>query len=292
MDLLLRCIVGINDDERTQEQDVVVNITLYGDLSAAVRSDCIRDTVNYKAIKKRVIAMVERSEYFLVEALAGRIADICLGDARVERVRVKLEKPGALRFARSVGVEIIRDRRRADADTAAYVAVGSNIDPKDNIQRAMAALAERSRLTGVSTFYHTPALDRPDLPSYINGVVRVATPLSARELKDDILRVVEDELGRERVDDRHAPRTIDLDLILHGDRVYHEEGLHLPDPDIRERSFVAAPLLELDADLQLPDTAERLDALDVAQDLSEMEADDALTDKLRRLIDTSEAAAE
>lgn len=109
-DLLLRCIVGVFPEERRAKQDVMINITLYADLSAACRSDQLGDTVDYKTIKQAVIAEVESSECQLVEHLAERIANICLKDRRVQRVRVRLEKPGALRFARSVGVEIVRER--------------------------------------------------------------------------------------------------------------------------------------------------------------------------------------
>lgn len=109
-DLFLRTIVGINEEERRNRQDVLINITLFADTRAAGASDDIADAVNYRTIAKRVIAMVESSRFFLVEKLAAEIAAICLEDRRVERVRVRVEKPGALRFARSVGVEIERAR--------------------------------------------------------------------------------------------------------------------------------------------------------------------------------------
>ncbi|MCY3022975.1 MAG: dihydroneopterin aldolase [Planctomycetota bacterium] len=109
-DLLLRCIVGVYPEERRAKQDVVINLTLYADLSAACRSDRLEDTVDYRAIKKEVIADVETSECQLVEHLAERLARICLKPERVARVRVLVEKPGALRFARTVGVELVRER--------------------------------------------------------------------------------------------------------------------------------------------------------------------------------------
>ncbi len=110
-DLLLRCIVGINTEERTHKQDVVINIALYADLSRSAQSDSIEDTVNYKTIKNEVVAMVESSSSFLVERLAARIAEVCLRAPMVQAAWVKVEKPGALRFARSVGVELLRGRR-------------------------------------------------------------------------------------------------------------------------------------------------------------------------------------
>lgn len=109
-DLLLRCIIGINESERKNKQDVLINITMWADTRPAARSDGIDDAVNYRTVTKQIIEHVEASEYFLVERLVEQIAKICLRDARVKRVRVSLEKPGALRFARSVGVTITRER--------------------------------------------------------------------------------------------------------------------------------------------------------------------------------------
>ena len=109
-DLQVRCIVGIYPEERVARQDVLFNITLHADYRAACASDDIRDTVDYKRVKKRIVEMAEASEFFLVERLAEEAARICLEDGRVARVEVTVDKPGALRFARSVGVEITRGR--------------------------------------------------------------------------------------------------------------------------------------------------------------------------------------
>lgn len=107
-DLLLRGIIGINDWEREVEQDILVNITLTADLSEAGRTDSIEHTVNYRTLTKQIISHVESSQRFTIEALAADIAGICLAQDGVVRARVRVEKPGALRFARSVGVEIER----------------------------------------------------------------------------------------------------------------------------------------------------------------------------------------
>jgi FolB domain-containing protein len=108
--LLLRAVIGVNDEERRNVQDVVLNITLETDTQAAGRSDRIEDTVNYRTITKQVIAHVEDSRYYLVEKLAAEVARLCLGYAGVLRATVRVEKPGALRFADSVGIEITRTR--------------------------------------------------------------------------------------------------------------------------------------------------------------------------------------
>jgi FolB domain-containing protein len=107
-DLLLRCIVGINPEERVKKQDVIINLTLYGDLRQAGLSDDIVDAINYKNLTKRVIDHVEESSFFLVEKLAHSIAEITIREFGVARAVVSVEKPGALRFARSVGVVIER----------------------------------------------------------------------------------------------------------------------------------------------------------------------------------------
>ena len=111
IDLAARCVIGINDEERRGKQDVLINLIIETDLSRACRSDRIEDTVDYRSLKKRVVETVEASHFFLLEALAEAVADVCLADPKVQRIRVRVEKPGALRYARSVGVEILRPGR-------------------------------------------------------------------------------------------------------------------------------------------------------------------------------------
>lgn len=108
-DLLLRGIVGINDWEREREQDILLNLVVYADTRAAGRSDDVADTLNYRTLAKAVIEHVESSRPYLVESLAEAVARIAV-EHGAERVRVRVEKPGALRFATSVGVEIERER--------------------------------------------------------------------------------------------------------------------------------------------------------------------------------------
>ncbi len=110
-DLAARCIIGVNEEERREKQDVLINITVYADLSKACKGDRFEDTVDYRSIKKRIVKMVEESRYCLVEALAEAVAGICLSDPKVIEAKVRVEKPSALRFARTVGVEILRSRR-------------------------------------------------------------------------------------------------------------------------------------------------------------------------------------
>jgi dihydroneopterin aldolase/D-erythro-7,8-dihydroneopterin triphosphate epimerase len=107
-DLALRCIIGIFPEERREKQDIIINVVLEADLAAAAVSDQLADTVDYKTLKKKILALVDSSAFNLIEALADRIARLALEDRRVRRATVTVDKPGALRFARSVAVELAR----------------------------------------------------------------------------------------------------------------------------------------------------------------------------------------
>jgi len=107
-DLLVRGIIGVNDWERKKKQDIVLNLDLQGDMRTAGDSDDIRDVLNYRNLTKRIIEHVETGQPYLVEALAHQIARIAVQEFGADQVTVRIEKPGALRFARSVGVQIER----------------------------------------------------------------------------------------------------------------------------------------------------------------------------------------
>ncbi len=107
-DLLVRCVIGLNAWERDVHQDILINLVLFCDARASGESDQPTDILNYRTITKAIIEHVEASSYHLVEALATAIARICVLDHGAARAIVRVEKPGALRFARSVGIEIER----------------------------------------------------------------------------------------------------------------------------------------------------------------------------------------
>lgn len=108
--LLARGIIGVNDWERNRPQNILINITMFADTRPAAQSDHVDDCVNYSTMSKRVLAHAESVNRLTVEALANDLARICLEDKRVQKVIVRVEKPGAVRFAESVGVEIERER--------------------------------------------------------------------------------------------------------------------------------------------------------------------------------------
>jgi FolB domain-containing protein len=109
-DLVARGIIGINEWEREKPQDILINVTMFADLTKAGESDDINDCINYRTVAKRVQAHAETAQRSTVEALAADLASICLEMQGVLKVRIRVEKPGASRFSRSVGVEIERSR--------------------------------------------------------------------------------------------------------------------------------------------------------------------------------------
>jgi FolB domain-containing protein len=109
-DLIARGIIGVNEWEREKPQDVSINIVLFADLHKAGSSDNIQDSVNYRTVAKMVLAHAETAQRQTVEALAADIARLCLEQPGVQQVRVRVEKPGAVRFSRTVGIEIERSR--------------------------------------------------------------------------------------------------------------------------------------------------------------------------------------
>lgn len=110
-DILVRTVIGISEREREQPQDILINIAIDTDTSSAGRSDDLNLSVNYRTIAKKVLAHCEKVHRFTVEALAEDIAEICLQEDNVVAVTVKVEKPGAVRFAKSVGVKITRVKK-------------------------------------------------------------------------------------------------------------------------------------------------------------------------------------
>ncbi|MBC9249455.1 2-amino-4-hydroxy-6-hydroxymethyldihydropteridine diphosphokinase [Pseudomonas alcaligenes] len=136
-----------------------------------------------------------------------------------------------------------------------YIGLGSNLaEPRQQLQAALSALAAlpASQLVATSSFYASDPLGPPDQPRYVNAVAALDTNLQPLELLDALQRI-EQEQGRVRKAERWGPRTLDLDILLFGERLLAEERLTVPHYHMHARAFVLYPLAELAADLQLPD---------------------------------------
>jgi dihydroneopterin aldolase/2-amino-4-hydroxy-6-hydroxymethyldihydropteridine diphosphokinase len=136
-----------------------------------------------------------------------------------------------------------------------FISLGSNIKPEQNLAKAVQLLRSKAKVTGVSSVWRTAAQGFSEQPDFLNMAVRIATALSRETLKTDVLDWIERELGRKRDPlNKNAPRTIDLDISLWGDKVleYGSKPWRVPDPDIVRFAHVAIPLAELAPDFVHP----------------------------------------
>ncbi len=136
------------------------------------------------------------------------------------------------------------DQCKQDQQSLAFISVGSNIHPEQNIPTALNALSQSVRVTACSTFYETKPIGPVGQPDYANGIWQIETTLAPDTIKSTLLLPIETQLGRMRGADKYAPRPIDLDLVLYDDLRIENDCLKLPHPDI-QRPFVHIPIREL-----------------------------------------------
>ena len=167
-------------------------------------------------------------------------------------------------------------------EVKAYIAIGSNIDPQENVEGALEILNAEAPIFALSTFYWSPPVghQQHEQPPFLNGVCGIVSAFDARNLKFRVLRSIERRLGRVRGADKYAARPIDLDIAMFGDMLIDEPDLHAPDPDIATRPFLAVPLYELIPEGVLPDSGASLASIVNQMDTSMLSADEALTLRL------------
>ena len=139
--------------------------------------------------------------------------------------------------------------------TPVWLAIGSNLaSPLQQVNAALDALAQipDTRILAVSAFYRTPPLGPQDQPDYLNAAVALETALEPEALLDHTQRI-ELQQGRVRKDERWGPRTLDLDIMLFGDRVITTPRLTVPHYDMKNRGFMLWPLFEIAPDLSFPE---------------------------------------
>lgn len=135
----------------------------------------------------------------------------------------------------------------------AYIGLGSNLsDPGRQVRSALGTLSEHHaiQLLRHSALYLSPPMGPADQPDYVNAVAALETRLAPHRLLD-LLQAIEQQQGRVR-GERWGPRTLDLDILLYGDRLISDARLTLPHPGIAERAFVLYPLQEIAPDLEIP----------------------------------------
>lgn len=248
---------GVLPEERATGQEFVVDLELSLDLAVAAATDRVAATVHYGELAEAVVAAVEADPVDLIETLAQRIADVALGYDLVDCVVVTVHKPSAPIPVPFGDVAVRIERVRAPLDEPVVIALGTNLGDRDaTVDGAVGALGRLAglRIDAVSRVHETVAVTQagpdPKRPRYGNAVAIGRTSLEPEELLGALLRI-ERAFGRVRTE-RWGNRTLDLDLIVHGNRVHEEPGLLLPHPRAHERAFVLAPWLEVEPDAVLP----------------------------------------
>ena len=167
----------------------------------------------------------------------------------------------------------------------AFISLGSNVEPETYLPRAAARLAKLGTVAAISQAYQNPALGPDPAPDFVNAVAAVDTALTAFEIRDR-LRAIEAALGRRRTQDRFAPRSVDLDLLLLGAQLLDDPRLTLPDPALLTDAHLAVPLAEIAPDLRHPLNGERMAAIAARlRDTSSLTPRPDVTEELRRAIE-------
>jgi 2-amino-4-hydroxy-6-hydroxymethyldihydropteridine diphosphokinase len=162
-----------------------------------------------------------------------------------------------------------------------FIGVGSNIRPEANIAKAFGLLRLRAKIVAVSTMFWTKPLGDKNMDFFLNGVWELDSDEKPDAIRE-MLGQIEKECGRVRGKDKFGPRSIDLDLLLYNGMLESgDEGTRVH-PDIRERAFVALPLLELAPEIRLPDTGEPLSSVTRGMTSQGLVRHDQFTERLRK----------
>ena len=127
----------------------------------------------------------------------------------------------------------------------AYLSLGSNMEPENNLPQAVALLNQFGRVKAASSVWQTAAVGFTAQPDFLNAAVLLETPLSAETLRLQAITQIENALGRVRTENKNGPRPIDIDIMLFNHDVFKLGRRRIPDPELLERSFVAIPMAEI-----------------------------------------------
>lgn len=150
----------------------------------------------------------------------------------------------------------------------AYLSLGSNIEAERHLPAAVAQLARFGRVKATSTVWQSAPVGFIHQPPFLNAAVLLETPLSAQVLRKQAIAQIEENLGRVRTENKNAPRTIDIDIMLFNDDVLSIGHRRIPDPEVLERPFVAIPLAEIAPDYVHPETGKTLKQIAACLDAS------------------------
>ncbi|XP_078658688.1 folic acid synthesis protein FOL1-like [Branchiostoma floridae x Branchiostoma belcheri] len=280
-DLCCRTEAGFLQDEIGRKQEVIISLRLGCDARKAGKSDDVRDSVNYSDVSKDVINYVESTSFNLVEKIATDVARICIALYKVPWVQVRVHKPLVARFCNSVGVQIERTPEDFKDDSVVYLSLGSNIQPRKNLKDAIAFLKKKVLVLKMSSPFLTPPQLQTNQPDIVNMAVQILTEMAPTQLKTFTLGIEKELLRVRDPNNKHGPRTIDIDISLWGSQVLEygvvdidkEEANHsspnghvirtknVPDPDVLRFAHVAVPLAEIAPHLIHPTNGSTLSSI-------------------------------
>ncbi len=234
------CVIGVFPRERRIKQKVLLDLTFPCDNRRAARTDRLSDARDYTRVAKAAFAFVSRSRYRLVETLAERLAAHLLDRERLKEVTVRVSKPGAIRHALDVGVEITRRRE----NETAHFSLGSDLEPRRHLTRALTAFREKFGDPRVSSIYKTSPVGSGRRAVFWNLVVEIETALSPAALRD-WAHSLEKREGRKKGADKNAPRALDVDLVDWRGKAIASRRHPLPHPDVRDKAHTLFPFLEI-----------------------------------------------
>lgn len=230
--LRLRAYIGFNDWELEKMQDLIISFSLKFNMFWAVKQDDVKKSYNYKTLNKYIIKLIEHQKFDLIETVAEKIYERIKEHPYAFGVKVRVEKPYALRFTDNVMIEI----DEADRYNEAIISLGSNIKAETNTTAALKKLKTLGSITEKTAFITTKPLKYENQPDFLNGAVKLYTKLSLEQLILS-LKKIEADLGRVRTSNKNAERTIDLDVTLYNS--------HIIDKDIYEFDFLKNFVKEL-----------------------------------------------
>ncbi|WP_142414754.1 2-amino-4-hydroxy-6-hydroxymethyldihydropteridine diphosphokinase [Hathewaya massiliensis] len=234
---------GYFKEEKVLGQKFLISLEVGLDFQKAAKEDDLKETVHYGILCEDVEREFKRETFDLIEKAAQYTVDFILNKyPEIMKIKLEVKKPWApigkpLKYA---AVSIKRRRSKA------YIAMGSNMgDKEENLKRAIKLIGEsnHTRIKKTSKFYSTKPVGYIEQDDFLNGALEVETTLSIIELIEFLLSV-EKELKRERII-KWGPRTLDLDLLLYGDKISSIEEAVVPHPRMHERMFVIEPLCEI-----------------------------------------------
>lgn len=216
--LRLRAYIGFKEWETKKLQDLIISYSFLYNGAKAIRSDSAADALDYKKINKAIIKLVDRQRFYLLEKLTDDIYQLIKKNIYTRDVWVRVEKPHALRFTDNVMAEVSDQYRPNEV----IIGLGSNIDPENNIKKALKHLGEMGTITQKTEFIYTEPERKKDQPDFLNGALVMATNLPYEDLYHR-LKQTEDLMGRDRTGDKNGPRKIDLDIVAYNSTITDDE---------------------------------------------------------------------